>query len=106
LSKWVGVRIRNHFAHHLHVSYEDAWVQRACGDFRLVKRAFPNAAQMSYRQLLEQTTCMLSTLLVMRRRELATRRLRKRPEMTELEMNEQCPLMAHGRRDPEDEPHA
>jgi mannitol operon repressor len=88
--------IRNHFAHNLHVSFADAWMERACGEFRLVRRAFSNAAQMSHRQMFEQATCMLSTLLVMRRRELATQRLRKRPEMTELEMNEQCPLMSHG----------
>ena len=85
--------IRNHFAHHLHVSFQDSYVARACKRLRLVRRVVVDMESIDYRQGFEQTACMLSVLLVARRHELAGRRLQQRPEMSEIEMGEQCPLI-------------
>ena len=84
--------IRNYFAHNLHVSFVDAWVQRKCAEMILIRRMSPDAEEMPHRLVLEQTTCMLSTLLVQRERRTRGRRLSTRPEMTHMEMSEQCML--------------
>jgi len=85
--------IRNHMAHDLHVSFQDPTVQRGCAKLVLVRRVFPQR-HMSYRRRLEQTACMLSVLLVQRSAEAASRRLSVRPELTDLDVRGQCPLVA------------
>jgi DNA-binding MltR family transcriptional regulator len=87
--------IRNYFAHNLHVSFDDEWVQHTCDAFRLIRRVMPESDEFAPRRLLEQTTCMLSSLLVARERRVRGRRLSKRPEMTRMEISEQC-LLEHG----------
>ena len=84
--------VRNYFAHNLHVSFSDSWVQRTCAEFRLIRRMLSDVDAMPHRLVLEQTTCMLSTLLVERERYFRGRRRSTRPEMTRLEMSEQCML--------------
>ena len=84
--------IRNYFAHNLHVSFEDSYVQRACGQFRLLRRLLGEGVVVSHRQALEQSTCVLSNLLVRRRQRVLSRRLQKRPEMTHVEFSEECPF--------------
>ena len=85
--------IRNHFAHHLHVSFEDAFVLEHCRGLRMLQRLRPESAGLSPRQLLEHSACLLSVLLVVRREEIAGQRRTLRGELSEVDVNEQCPFM-------------
>jgi DNA-binding MltR family transcriptional regulator len=84
--------IRNYFAHNLHVSFDDDWVQKRCTEMVLIRRMMQDVEEIAHRLAVEQTTCMLSTLLVQRERHFRGRRRSIRPEMTQLEMSEQCML--------------
>lgn len=84
--------VRNHFAHNLHVSFDDPTVVTNCARFKLVHRVLPEGTALSPRRALEQTACMLSVLLVRRRLDIGPHRRLVRPEMTELEIESQCPL--------------
>ena len=84
--------VRNHFAHNLHVSFDDPTVVKNCARFKLVHRVVPEGTELSPRRALEQTACMLSVLLVRRRLEIGPHRRLVRPELTDLEIESQCPL--------------
>ena len=84
--------IRNHFAHNLHVSFQDAKVQSNCQKLRMVQRMLPEGARLSPRRMLEQSTCILSVLLVARCRSIASERRRKRRDSRVPDLAAQCPL--------------
>jgi len=85
--------VRNHFAHNLHVSFDDPTVVRSCRRLRMIHRVLPEGVEPSPRRALEQTACMLSVLLVRRRLEVGPRRLLIREELSAEDMVEQCPLL-------------
>lgn len=93
--------IRNHFAHNLLVSFEDQAVQKRCADLRIIHRVLPlERRPKSDRRALEQSTCMLSVLLVARTRSVRGQRRRKRRELDQMDIDRECPLAMEGTNQP------
>ena len=85
--------VRNYFAHNLYVSFDDPRVKKDCAQFRLIRRIMPHAERLPHRRALEQTACMLSVLLVRRTGDIAANKLQRRPEIRQVDLNGQCPLV-------------
>ena len=86
--------LRNYFAHNLHVSFRDAEVRADCAKLGMVRRILPSGTTISQRRLLEQSTCMLSVLLVKRTQDIAQDRRRIRAELALPDLSAECPLLA------------
>jgi len=85
--------LRNTFAHDLHVSFEDPSLRKRCARFKLIRRVVSPGTPVPPRQALEQTTCMLSVLLVRRLEEVQTVRPTRREDMSQVDFTSQCPMV-------------
>jgi len=83
--------IRNHFAHNLHVSFEDPGVSESCHRLKMITPLL-HGQQVSKRVRFERTVCMLSMLIVQRQEEAAQSRLQVRTDLASDLLSTQCPL--------------